>query len=78
LPNHIAIRGKSMKISDLQSARDTNNRKYLEEQFRAARKTLEAGGTVRVEQEFSDTRVETVHIIDNLDDLKLFENKYLN
>ncbi|MCK5196160.1 MAG: hypothetical protein KAQ71_20270 [Desulfobulbaceae bacterium] len=57
---------------------DTNNRKYLEEQFRAARKTLEAGGTVRVEQEFSDTRVETVHIIDNLDDLKLFENKYLN
>lgn len=67
-----------MKISDLQSARDTNNRKYLEEQFRAARKTLEAGGTVRVEQEFSDTRVETVHIIDNLDDLKLFENKYLN
>lgn len=67
-----------MKISDLQSARDTNNRKYLEEQFRAARKTLEAGGTVRVEQEFSDARVETVHIIDNLDDLKLFENKYLN
>lgn len=67
-----------MKISNLQSARDTNNRKYLEEQFRAARKTLEAGGTVRVEQEFSDTRVETVHIIDNLDDLKLFENKYLN
>lgn len=67
-----------MKISDLQSAKDTNNRKYLEEQFRAARKTLEAGGTVRVEQEFSDTRVETVHIIDNLDDLKLFENKYLN
>ncbi|NOR10583.1 MAG: hypothetical protein GQ541_03735 [Desulfovibrionaceae bacterium] len=67
-----------MKISDLQSAMDTNNRKYLEEQFRAARKTLEAGGTVRVEQEFSDTRVETVHIIDNLDDLKLFENKYLN
>ena len=67
-----------MKISNLQSARDTNNRKYLEEQVRAARKTLEAGGTVRVEQEFSDTRVETVHIIDNLDDLKLFENKYLN
>jgi len=67
-----------MKISDLQSATDTNNRKYLEEQFRAARKTIEAGGTVRVEQEFSDTRVETVHIIDNLDDLKLFEKKYLN
>lgn len=67
-----------MKLSDLQSARDTNNKKYLEEQFRAARKTLEAGGTVRVEQEFSDTRVETVHIIDNLDDLKLFEKKYLN
>jgi hypothetical protein len=67
-----------MKISNLQSARDTNNRKYLEEQFRAARKIIEAGGTVRVEQEFSDSSIETVHIIDNLDDLKLFENKYLN
>ena len=67
-----------MKISDLQSAKDMNNRKYLEEQFQAARKMVEEGGIIRVEKELSDTRVETVHVIENFDDLKRFEKKFLD
>ncbi len=66
-----------MKISDLQAAKDMHDREYLKKQFSQARKTIETGGIVRVEKELSDTRVETVHVIDNLDDLKLLEITYL-
>ena len=67
-----------MKISDLKSAKEMNNRKYLEKQFEAARRAIEAGETVRVEQEFSDKRIETVHVINDLDELKHFKKKYID
>jgi hypothetical protein len=66
-----------MKISDLQVARDSNNIKFLQEQFSSANKIIAGGGSVRVEQEYSDGSVETIHVIDSLEELKRLEKKYL-
>lgn len=65
-----------LHLSELQAARNTHNRKLLEERFNRAGKTLAAGGVVRVVQEFSDTRTETVHIIDTEDELRRFAEQY--
>jgi hypothetical protein len=67
-----------MRKSDLQLAKDTHDIEYLKKKFEEARKTIEAGGTVRVEQAFSDAHVETLHIISSLDELRRLEKLYLD
>jgi hypothetical protein len=67
-----------LRLSDLQTARARNDLTRLREMFVIARKILEAGGRVRVEEEFSDTTVETVKFIANVEELKEFETHYLS
>ena len=66
-----------MKIADLQEAKNSNDRKFLAEQFQAAAKSIQAGGSVTVEREFSNGSLEVDQLIDNLEDLKRLEKRYL-
>jgi hypothetical protein len=67
-----------LRLSDLQTARARNDLTRLREMFGIARKILKTGGRVRVEEEFSDTTVETVKFIANVEELKEFETHYLS
>jgi hypothetical protein len=67
----------ALNKSDLTRARDANNIELLESTFKEARKIIRAGGIVKVQENFSDGSVEAVDVIDNLEQLKHFENIYL-
>lgn len=66
-----------LKVSELQSAGEGKERQSVRERFAAAREALEKGGRVRLNKEYSDGAVETVHLIDNLADLEKLEEQYL-
>lgn len=66
-----------LKVAELQAASDNKDRKTLSELFASARKVLEGGGEVRLDKEYSDAAVETVHVLDSLDELRRLEEKYL-
>ncbi|MFN2365443.1 MAG: hypothetical protein ABR523_03150 [Desulfurivibrionaceae bacterium] len=66
-----------LKVSELQSAREGKDRQSVRERFAAAREALDKGGKVRLNKEYSDGVVETVHLIDNVAELKKLEEQYL-
>ena len=67
----------AIRLSDLETARDSKDTRYLREQLEAGRKTLQKGGTVRIQQQFSDASVETLHVLDTVEQLEKFMGKYL-
>ena len=52
------------------------DRLWLESTFAEARKVIEAGGIVKIDQKFSDASVELVAIIDNMEGLNHYIKKY--
>jgi len=62
--------------SKLEEAHNTSDREWLEKTFSEARRVIEEGGRVNVTQQFSDTSVELVAIIDNLEGLNHYIKKY--
>ena len=67
-----------LKMSELKSAGERKDLKTLSELFASARKVLESGGEVRLDKEYSDAAVETVHVIDSVEGLQRLEEKYLS
>lgn len=63
--------------SELQSAGAKEDQKFLLKRFCEARDFLEKGGTIRFEKEYSDGNVETVHVINSVDELAKLQEKYL-
>lgn len=62
--------------SKLEEARNTSNKEWLDATFEKARQVIEAGGTVKIDQQFSDASMELVALIDNLEGLNHYIKKY--
>lgn len=62
--------------SQLEEAHNTSDREWLETTFAKARQVLEAGGRVNITQQFSDASVELVALIDNVEGLDHYIQKY--
>ncbi len=62
--------------SKLEEAHNTSNRDWLEKTFSRARQVIESGGTVKIDQQFSDASVELVALIDNQEGLNHYIKKY--
>ena len=62
--------------SKLEEAHNTSNREWLDSTFEKARQVIENGGTINITQQFSDTSIELVAIIDNLEGLDHYIKKY--
>ena len=62
--------------SKLEKARNTSNREWLETTFDQARQVIAAGGTVKIGQQFSDSSMEIVALIDNMEGLAHYIKKY--
>lgn len=62
--------------SKLEEAHNTSNREWLNSTFEKARQVIEAGGTVKIDQQFSDASMELVALIDNLEGLNHYIKKY--
>ena len=65
-----------IRQSKLEEAHNTSDREWLENTFVKARKIIDAGGIVKITQQFSDASMELVAIIDNLEGLNHYINKY--
>jgi len=63
-----------LNMSDLQAARARSDNRLLREMFETAYKILETGGRVRVEEELTDTTLETIKFIASVAELKEFES----
>lgn len=63
--------------SRLESAKHTDDRQWLEETFAEAAQRIKQGGKVHIMQEFSDRSTELVAIIDSLDMLEYYREKYM-
>lgn len=65
-----------INISKLEEAKNTANSEWLETTFSKASKVLEAGGIIKIIEQFSDTHLETVSVVDNLEALNHYIKKY--
>ncbi len=63
--------------SHLEAAHNTSNRTWLEQTFDQARQVIEAGGRVKITQEFSDASKELVALIDNIKTLEHYKRTYM-
>ena len=68
----------AIRLSDLESAKNRKDAQYLRTQLEAGRKAIQNGDTVRIQQQFSDASVETLHILDTEEQLELFMSRYLS
>lgn len=66
----------SIDISRLEEAQSTSDRQWLDKTFTRARQVIEAGGRVSLTQRYSDSSLELVSIIDNLEGLNHYIKKY--
>lgn len=62
--------------SNLEIAKDTNDTKWLLETFAKASNKIKDGGSVHILQRLSDASTELVAIIDTLDMLDNYREKY--
>ncbi len=62
--------------SRLEEARNSSDAKWLEKTFAKARQVIDAGGIVRIMQQFSDASLELVALIDNQEGLEHYRKKY--
>jgi len=62
--------------SKLEEAQNTSNSEWLETTFEQARQVIKAGGRVKITQQFSDTSMELVALVDNLEGLDHYIKKY--
>lgn len=62
--------------SKLEEAHNSSNREWLETTFDKARQVIENDGIVNITQQFSDSSMELVAIIDNLEGLNHYIKKY--
>ena len=62
--------------SKLEEAHNTSDKEWLEETFAKARQVIESGGTVKIDQQFSDASMELIALIDNLEGLNHYIKKY--
>lgn len=62
--------------SKLENAHNTSDREWLETTFDKARQVIESGGTVKIDQQFSDASMELIAIIDNIEGLNHYIKKY--
>ncbi len=65
-----------INISKLEEAKNTSNEEWLKKTFTQARGVIEAGGIVNLIQQYSDSHLELVSVIDNLDGLNHYIKKY--
>lgn len=63
--------------SDLAGARDTGNKEYLISTFQQAEDIIKAGGSVHFMQVFSDASKEIADVVDNLEQLNHYRNRYI-
>lgn len=63
-------------LSKLEEAHNTSDREWLNTTFDKARHVIESGGMVKIDQQFSDTSMELVAIIDNMEGLNHYIKKY--
>lgn len=66
----------SIDITRLEEAQNTSDRQWLEATFARARQVIESGGRVSMTQRYSDSSLELVSIIDNLEGLNHYIKKY--
>jgi hypothetical protein len=67
----------AIRLSDLETAKNTNDIGFLEGQLATARKVIQAGGTVKIQQQLSDATMETLHVLDTLELVESFLSNYL-
>lgn len=67
----------ALNKSELDNARTMKNRDYLRDVFDNARQVIEGGGTVTIEEEFSDARREVTRVISSVAALDSFRENYL-
>ena len=65
-----------INISKLEEAKNTSNSDWLDETFTKAREVIENGGIVNLIQQYSDSHLELVSVIDNLEGLNHYIKKY--
>jgi hypothetical protein len=66
-----------IRLSDLETAKNTNDIGFLEGQLVTARKVVQGGGTVKIQQQLSDASFETLHVLDTLELVESFLSNYL-
>ena len=66
----------NLELSKLEEAKNTSNTEWLDATMTEAREVIEAGGIVNLIQQFSDSHLETVSVIDNLEGLNHYIKKY--
>jgi hypothetical protein len=62
--------------SRLEEARNTSDIQWLNAAFTRAREVIDGGGRVHIMQRFSDASEELVEIIDNMETLEFYRQKY--
>lgn len=62
--------------ASLERARHRSDRDWLESTFNRARQVISSGGKVNISQQFSDSSIELVAIIDTKELLGYFQKKY--
>lgn len=62
--------------SRLEEARNSSDKEWMEETFAKARQVIDAGGIIRIMQQFSDASLELVALIDNHEGLDHYQKKY--
>lgn len=67
----------AIRISAMETAQNQGDTKFLREQLKTATDTIRQGGTVRIQQQFSDASLETLHVLDTLEQVEKFMSKYL-
>jgi hypothetical protein len=67
----------AIRLSDLETAKNTNDIGFLEGQLATARKVVQEGGTVKIQQQLSDASFETLHVLDTLELVESFLSNYL-
>jgi hypothetical protein len=65
-----------INISKLEEAKNTSNSQWLEETFAKASDVIAAGGIVNLIQQYSDSHLELVSVIDNMEALNHYIKKY--
>ena len=65
-----------INISKLEEAKNTSDSEWLDNTFTKAREVVEAGGIVNLVQQYSDSHIEMVSVIDNMEGLNHYIKKY--
>ena len=63
---------------ELSSARNNGNQEFLQQTFKQAEEVINAGGLVNIQQVYSDGSKEVIRVINSLEKLDLFKNRYLD